>query len=176
MITVGKKTILNMNKPKSGPMTGGCGCGYIRYEVKQKPIYVHCCHCSWCQRETGTAFALNAMVETTHVSQLNQAPQIIDTPSASGRGQKIARCPNCQVAVWSHYAGLGELLSFIKVGTLDDVNQMPPDIHIFTSTKQTWLALPEGALVYEEYYDRKQVWNDDQLSRFERLLALKNAQ
>jgi len=155
-------------------MTGGCDCGYVRYEVKQKPIYVHCCHCSWCQRETGTAFALNALVETSEVSQLSHAPQNIDTPSASGRGQKIARCPKCQVALWSHYSGIGELLSFIKVGTLDEVDQMPPDIHIFTSTKQAWLELPAGALVFEQYYDRKQVWNDEQLKRFERLLALKN--
>ncbi len=165
-----------MNTLTSDPMTGGCDCGHVRYQINHHPIYVHCCHCSWCQRESGAAFALNAMVESSEVAMLSNPPNLVDTPSPSGRGQKIARCPKCQVAVWSHYAGLGELLSFIKVGTLDDVDQLPPDVHIFTSTKQKWLSLPaDGTPVFEQYYDRKQLWDEEQLTRFERLLEVKNA-
>ncbi len=164
-----------MVKEISDKQIGGCDCGHVRYQVNRQPIYVHCCHCSWCQRESGAAFALNAMVESSEVALLAGSPVLIDTPSPSGRGQKIARCPQCQVAVWSHYSGLGELLSFIKVGTLDDVNNMPPDIHIFTSTKQDWLVIPDdGTPVYEKYYDRKALWNEDQLRRFDDLLELKN--
>ena len=155
-------------------MSGGCDCGYVRYEVMKKPLYVHCCHCTWCQRESGAAFALNALVESSEVKLSSHKPVLIDTPSPSGRGQIIARCPQCQVALWSHYGGLGKLMSFIKVGTLDDANQMPPDIHIYTSTKQAWLKLPNDALVYEGYYDRKALWSDENLARFDALLVLKN--
>ncbi len=154
---------------------GGCTCGHVRYQIKKKPLFVHCCHCSWCQREAGSAFALNAMVESSAVLLLSNGPEIIETPSESGRGQKIARCPKCKVAVWSHYGGLGELLSFIKVGTLDNPNQMPPDVQIFTSTKQSWVELPQDALVFENYYDRKKLWPAASLARFDALLALKNA-
>lgn len=164
-----------MNSNSSVNLTGGCDCGHVRYRIMRSPIFVHCCHCSWCQRESGAAFALNAMLESSEIELLENQPKLIDTPSPSGRGQQVARCPKCQIAVWSHYAGLGELLSFIKVGTLDEVNQMPPDIHIFTSSKQDWLVLPEdGIPVYENYYDRKALWDVEQLERFDRLLEQKN--
>lgn len=78
---------------------GGCTCGNLRYQVQKNPLFVHCCHCTWCQRETGSAFALNAMIESSHVALLSGEPELIDTPSESGRGQKIARCPECHVAV-----------------------------------------------------------------------------
>lgn len=151
--------------------SGGCDCGHVRYEVVEKPLYVHCCHCSWCQRESGAAFAINAMVETHHVKVANNPPVLIDTPSESGVGQKIARCPQCQVAVWSHYGGKGDAISFIKVGTLDDPNLMPPDIHIFTQSKQAWFGLPTDVPSFERYYDRKELWPEASLQRFNKLIA-----
>ncbi len=92
-------------------------------------------------------------------------PEIVDTPSASGKGQKIARCPRCRIAVWSHYAGAGPLLSFVRVGTLDDPDQLPPDIHIFTASKQPWVIFPLGVPVVTEYYDREQYWPPESLAR-----------
>ena len=71
-------------------------------------------------------------------------PELVDTPSQSGKGQEIARCPKCRIAVWSHYAGAGPLLSFVRVGTLDDPDRLPPDIHIFTASKQPWVMIPPG--------------------------------
>ena len=140
---------------------GGCDCRAVRYRLRSRPLFVHCCHCRWCQRETGSAFALNAMIETDRVEAQGEV-ELVDTPSSSGKGQLIARCPSCRVALWSHYAGAGRALSFVRVGTLDDPDAMPPDIHIFTSTKQPWVVLPEGTPAVEEYYksselDRKSV-------------------
>src|SRR5262245_37414457 len=126
-------------------MEGGCTCRQIRYRLVGMPMIVHACHCRWCQRETGTAFAHNAMYEAERVEHLTGEPEIVATPSASGKGQKIARCPTCRVSVWSNYAGSGEAVRFVRVGTLDDPDRLPPDIHIFTSSKQSWLALPPGA-------------------------------
>jgi hypothetical protein len=134
--------------------------------MTSKPIVVHACHCSWCQRETGTAFATNAVIERSRVELLGATPLIVDTPSHSGKGQKIHRCPKCHVAVWSNYAGGGDDFAFIRVGSLDDPSAMPPDIHIFTSTKQTWFAFPAGARVYPEFYDPKSEWPQESLARW----------
>ena len=82
-------------------------------------MFVHCCHCSWCQRETGTAFALNAMIEADRVELTSGEVELVHTPSASGKGQKIWRCPECRVALWSNYSGSGDKVRFMRVGTLD---------------------------------------------------------
>ncbi len=89
-------------------MDGGCACGALRYRMTSRPMFVHCCHCTWCQRETGASFALNAMIEADRVVLLKGAPETIDTPSESGKGQKIIRCPDCRIALWSNYAGSGD--------------------------------------------------------------------
>jgi hypothetical protein len=136
-----------------------------------RPLFVHCCHCTWCQRETGSAFALNAMIESERVLSLAGEVEVVHTPSNSGKGQKIARCPSCRVAVWSNYAGAGELVRFVRVGTLDQAARLPPDIHIFTSTKLPWVVLPEGVPAVAEFYDRKQHWPAESLARREAYLA-----
>ena len=158
--------------PPNGPFPaeGGCDCGGVRYRLESAPLIVHCCHCRWCQRESGASFALNAMVESDRLILLGAEPEIVDTPSASGLGQKIARCPKCRVAVWSHYAGAGTLTSFVRVGTLDDPDLLPPDVHIFTASKQPWVVIPDGALSFAEYYDRATVWPAESLRRREALL------
>jgi len=135
-------------------MEGGCACGTVRYRLKARPFAVHCCHCRSCQRETGTAFALNGLVETAEVELLAGEPVTIDTPSESGKGQEIARCPRCEVALWSHYGGMGERASFIRVGTLDDPDACPPQVHIFARSKQPWVVLPESAQAFEAFYSR----------------------
>jgi hypothetical protein len=147
------------------PIEGGCTCRNVRYRMTTKPLFVHCCHCRWCQRETGSAFVLNALIESDRVVVLQGNPVTIDTPSNSGRGQKIIRCPDCHVALWSHYAGAGSLFKFVRVGTLDEPDRLPPDIHIFTSSKQPWVILPAGTPAVAEYYDSKRCWPADSLAR-----------
>lgn len=139
-------------------MKGGCACGDIRYELLASPMVVHACHCTWCQRETGAAFAVNAVVETANVRLLQGEPITILTPTASGRGQQIVRCPACHVAVWSHYPNTGPVGAFIRVGTLDPPHGIAPDVHIFTSTRQPWVALPDGARAFPEFYNPQEVW------------------
>ncbi len=150
-------------------MIGHCTCGDIRFEMIGDPLVVHACHCTWCQRETGGPHAVNAMIEGDRVRVLDGAPVEVVSPSHSGRGQGIVRCPACQVALWSHYAGMGKKLAFVRVGTLDDPGAFPPDIHIFTSTRQAWYILPTGVPAVPEYYDRKMYWRAEALARFEGL-------
>jgi hypothetical protein len=147
------------------PIDGGCGCRAVRYRMAAPPLVVHCCHCRWCQRESGSAFALNAMIEASFVSHLAEEPELVDTPSASGMGQRIARCPRCRVAVWSNYPGGGPLLRFVRVGTLDTPDVLLPDIHIYTSSKQPWVVIPEGTPAVQEYYRREEHWSAESLAR-----------
>jgi hypothetical protein len=151
-------------------LEGGCDCRTVRYRVGSAPLFVHCCHCRWCQRESGAAFALNALIESDRVTNLAGTPELVATPSASGYGQTIARCPACRIALWSHYAGAGPFFTFIRVGTLDDPDRLPPDIHIFTSSKQPWVILPPGTPAVPEYYDREKFWPAASLERRRALL------
>ncbi len=153
------------------PLEGGCTCGETRYRMTSPPLFVHCCHCRWCQRETGSAFVLNAMIEAERIQLLTGATEVVDTPSASGKGQRISRCPTCRIALWSTYAGAGEAIRFLRVGTLDDPDRLPPDIHIFTSSKQPWLQLPADVPAVEEFYRRSEYWPAESLERRRRLLG-----
>ncbi|TAN56426.1 MAG: GFA family protein [Betaproteobacteria bacterium] len=150
---------------------GACTCGAVRYRMTGKPLFVHCCHCSWCQRETGSAFALNAMIESDRVVLLQGDPEVINTPSNSGKGQRIARCPSCRIALWSNYAGAGDAVRFVRVGTLQEPDRLPPDIHIFTSTKLPWVVLPPDQPAVPEFYDLKTYWPPESLERRRALRA-----
>lgn len=144
---------------------GGCTCRFVRYRMTSRPLFVHCCHCRWCQRETGTSFALNALIESDRVQLLEGDVECIDTPSYSGKGQKIWRCPKCRIAVWSNYAGAGDAIRFVRVGTLDEPDRHPPNIHIYTASKQPWVALPPTTPAVPEFYRAKEKWPKDSLER-----------
>jgi hypothetical protein len=139
--------------------------------MTSKPMFVHCCHCRWCQRETGTSFALNALIEANRVVVLQGAPEVVATPSLSGKGQKIARCPVCRIALWSNYGGAGDVIRFVRVGTLDQPDQLPPDIHIYTMSKQPWVKLSPEIPAVDAYYKREDHWPADSLARRRALLG-----
>ena len=153
------------------PLDGGCDCGLVRYRMQTAPLFVHCCHCRWCQRESGAAFALNALIEADRVVHLKAEPQIVDTPSNSGKGQRIARCPECRIALWSNYAGAGPALRFVRVGTLDEPSALPPDVHIFTRSKLPWVGLPADVPAFEVYYDMPKLWPAESLARRRAILG-----
>lgn len=159
---------------ENGTLAGGCTCGHVRYILKSEPLIVHGCHCSWCQRQSGASFAVNALIEADRVELTQGEVMEILVESPSGTGQKISRCPKCQIAVWSNYlvfAGvLGEVVRFIKVGTLDNPDQLPPDVHIYTSTKQSWVILPTDTPAVREYYDTQETWSQDSLDRLSVML------
>lgn len=147
---------------------GGCTCGQVRYKVERPPLIVHACHCSWCQRQTGGPHVINALYEAESIELTHGEVENINTPSPSGEGQIIARCPTCKVAVWSnyHFGGMRERVRFLRVGTLDNPDLMPPDVHIFTTTKQPWYIFPEGHKVVDEFYDAKTTWSPANLKRY----------
>lgn len=144
---------------------GGCTCRFVRYRMRGSPLIVHCCHCRWCQRETGSACALNAMIEADRVEILAGEVDAVATPSFSGKSQRISRCPACRIALWSNYAGAGDAIRFVRVGTLDDPDRFPPAIHIFTASKQPWVLLPPGIPAVAEYYKASEYWPPESLER-----------
>jgi hypothetical protein len=145
-------------------LDGGCACGRTRYGVTAPPLFVHCCHCLRCQRETGSAFVLNALIETDRLDFFGASPVAIGVPTDSGKSHRIFRCEACETALCSEYGGV-EKLRFVRVGTLDAPHALSPDVHIHTRSKVPWVALPAGVPAFETYYDSKLLWPAESLKR-----------
>ena len=145
-------------------MNGGCACGAVRFRLLAAPMFVHCCHCLDCQRQTGSAFVLNALIETNRIQLLRATPRPIAMPTDSTRPHDVYRCDACQTAVWSDYGGRPGL-RFVRVGTLDNPAALAPDVHIFTRSKLPWIGLPAGVPAFEVYYDLESLWPAASLAR-----------
>ena len=152
-------------------MMGGCACGAAQFTLREAPMFVHCCHCSWCQRETGSAFAINALIESSYLTLVKGSVEVIAMPSNSGSGQNVTRCNVCKTALWSNYGAAKEAVAFVRVGTLNEPSLCPPDIHIFTTTKQRWLSLGDTIPVMPEYYQRSKYWPEKSVARYKRALS-----
>ena len=153
----------------SAPREGGCSCGAVRYRLASEPMFVHCCHCLNCQRQTGSAFVINLVIEADRMEFLAGEPQPVDVPRDDGSVQRIYRCPTCQVAIFSKY-GRPEV-RFVRAGTLDEPSSITPDVHIFTRSKVPWVTLPGSAPAFDVYYDSKKLWPAESLERLDAVLA-----
>jgi hypothetical protein len=153
----------------SVPREGGCACGAVRYRLTSDPLFVHCCHCLNCQRQTGSAFVINLLIEADRVESLAGEPQPVDVPRDDGSMQRIFRCPACQVAVFSQYTR--PEWWFVRAGTLDEPTSVVPDVHIFTKSKVGWVTLPDSAPAFDVYYDMKELWPAASLERVEAMMA-----
>jgi hypothetical protein len=149
--------------------TGGCSCGAVRYELKTAPMFVHCCHCLLCQRQTGSAFAINALIETDRIQVTGELNRVA-MPTESGRPHDIYRCPKCAIAVWSDYGGRPSL-RFVRVATLDQPHAIAPDVHIFTRSKVPWVSLPANAKTFEVFYELEKEWPAESLARRKAILG-----
>ena len=152
----------------SVPREGGCACGAIRYRLASEPMIILCCHCLNCQRQTGSAFVVNLLIEADRLEAVAGTAQPVDAPRDDGSVQRIFRCPHCQVAVFSEY-GAREV-RFVRGGTLDDPTDIAPDVHIFTRSKVGWVTVPEGTPAFAAYYDSKKLWPADSLRRLKAAL------
>jgi hypothetical protein len=148
-------------------LEGGCACGEVRYRIGSGPLFVHCCHCLNCQRQTGSAFVINLVIETDRVELLAGEPQRVPVPRGS-KTQPIWRCPTCWTALYSQYTSAR--VRFVRGGTLDDPSAVAPDVHIYTRSKLPWVELPENVPAFHTYYETEQLWPEESL---ERLAALR---
>ncbi len=148
---------------------GGCACGEVRYRLTAEPMFVHCCHCLNCQRQTGSAFVVNLLLEADRVEITAGDPRPVDVPRDDGSAQRIYRCPTCQLALFSEY-GRPEV-RFVRAGTLDDPSTVAPDVHIYTRSKVPWVELPESVPAFEAYYDSKTLWPPESRARLKAVLT-----
>jgi hypothetical protein len=148
---------------------GGCACGAVRYRLTSEAMFVHCCHCLNCQRQTGSAFVINLLIEGGRIELVADEPQAVDVPRDDGSKQRIYRCSACQVAIFSEYGG--PAVRFVRAGTLDDPKGVTPDVHIYTKSKVGWVVLPDGVPAFDEYYDSKTLWPADRLERLRAVLT-----
>ena len=148
---------------------GGCACGSVRYRLASDPLFIHCCHCLNCQRQTGSAFVINLLIEANRVEIVAGAPQPVEVPRDDGSSQRIFRCPSCQVAGYSEY-GRPEL-RYVRAGTLDQPSGVTPDVHIFTRSKVRWITIPQAAAAFAIYYDTRALWPAASLERLDAILA-----
>ena len=149
-------------------MTGGCACGEVRYRLTSEPLVVHCCHCLNCQRQTGSAFVINLLIEADRVEVVGET-QPVDVPRDDGSAQRIHRCSTCQVAVFSEY-GWPEV-RFVRGGTLDEPPSVKPDVHIYTRSKLPWVELPADTPAFEAYYDTRKLWSPASLEWLDAIVA-----
>jgi hypothetical protein len=154
------------------PLHGSCFCGAIRYRLETPPMFVHCCHCTDCQKQTGSAFAINALIETSRITILpgSLEAEVVEMKTDSGLPHDIYRCPKCKTALWSDYSRR-RVTRFVRVATLDDPSALPPDVHIYTRSKLAWVKLPEGARAFAEYYDMEKEWPPESLARRDALFG-----
>lgn len=154
----------------SDRLEGHCACGATRYRLQSEPMFVHCCHCLDCQRQTGSAFVLNAIIEAARVELLSGTVEAVAVPTDSGKPHRIWRCPKCWAALWSVYGGVDEL-RFVRVGTLEDPKALTPDVHIYTRSKLPWIVLPNSVPAFDAYYDARKLWPAASLERRRAALA-----
>jgi hypothetical protein len=144
------------------PSEGGCACGEVRYQLASEPLFTHCCHCLNCQRQTGSAFAINVLIEADRVELLAGAPEVVRVPRGR-KTQKIWRCPACAIALYSQYTSAR--VRFVRAGTLDDPSRVAPDVHIYTRSKLPWITLPADVPAFATYYDTNALWPAASLDR-----------
>lgn len=162
-------------KPRP-PFDGGCACDHVRYRMTKAPLFVHCCHCTRCQRQTGGPFAHHAMIEFTALETLQGEPEFVLVPSDSGSKHWVARCPKCQTAMWNEHGTRKAVLRYVRVGTLDEPNHFPPLAHIFVRSKQPWVQIDGGTPAHDGEYDRKKTWPAASMERLAAANAARAAQ
>jgi hypothetical protein len=160
---------MSTTKPDAS-LEGGCACGAVRYRLASPPMFVNCCHCRDCQRQTGSAFVMNAIIEADRVIVTGEPPVVQHLATDSGRGQDVYQCPRCHYAVWSVYGGR-TATRFVRVGTLDDPTALAPDAHIFVKSKLPWVELPASQPQFEIYYEIEKQWPADSLVRRNKALG-----
>lgn len=156
--------------------SGGCACGAVRYDVRGTPVFVNNCHCTLCQKQTGSTSVVNMFFETERLTQHSGETTRHTVKSGSGGDHIIVRCAACGTAIWSFYPRLGDLGVGIRAGTLDDPGTVTPDAAIFVAHKMPWVTLPEGVPQFEATYDPAERLPPDRFARLKALIDIRAAQ
>ena len=138
---------MRMTKPVL-PMTGGCQCGAIRYEIGGFPLLLYTCNCTDCQRQSGSAFALNMPVAVKDFRILKGEPRGWQHLSPKGTPVISRFCAECATRLYGERAGRAETIN-VRAGTLDDTSWMIPAAHFFMRSAQPWVEAEPDAQCFE---------------------------
>jgi hypothetical protein len=129
------------------PRDGGCQCGGVRYRLEGEPLGLAVCHCTECQRQSGSAFGMSLAIPREAFRLLAGELKRFSVRCDSGRIKECAFCPSCGTRI--HHR-VGEAVLSLKPGTLDDTSWLSPDAHYWTKRKQPWAPIPDGARCFPD--------------------------
>ena len=109
---------------------------------------VYACHCTDCQKRSGSAFGLSVWVPRAAIEVTKGSPEARTTTSEGGRIQYIQQCGQCYTRLWTEPKTRANI-GIVRGGTLDDASWLRPVAHIWTRSAQPWFVFPEGARRYE---------------------------
>jgi hypothetical protein len=144
---------------------GGCACGAVRYRLLKPPLFVHCCHCTRCQRESGTAYVAHGMIERANLEWDGEVTAV-RLPTDSKTRHEIVHCAACLTPLWGQHGRQPSVMVYLKVGTFDAPERCPPNAHIFVRSKLAWVAINPDIPQFARYYNAAKVWPQESLERY----------
>lgn len=130
------------------PYAGRCFCGAVQYRINEEPLTVYACHCTDCQKRSGSAFGLSMWVNRAAI-EVTQGEAVLQIASGHDDRLRHARlCLQCHTRLWSAPEDRPEL-AVVRPGTLDDTSWLEPVAHLWTRSAQPWVKIPEGVVRYE---------------------------
>tara|TARA_Y100001934_G_C12157277_1_gene680227 strand:+ start:280 stop:783 length:504 start_codon:yes stop_codon:yes gene_type:complete len=160
-------TDTGLRGPAAVTRVGGCECGDTRYQFVGEPLFIHACHCTLCQRITGSAFQISMLMTKSQFSLSKGQPAVWHLKADSGNVRPVFFCERCGCQLYGDAPGRGPEIMWIQSGTLDDTTWFSPRAHIWTSSMQSWLTLPVDVPAFDTNYDAVKVWPASSLARMQ---------
>lgn len=126
---------------------GGCQCGSVRYRIEGEPLDLVVCHCTECQRQSGSAFGMSLAVRAKDFRLTTGTLKSFTVTCDSGRLKTCTFCPDCGCRIYHQTDPRG---MSVKAGTLDDRTTLRPTAHYWTARKQPWVVVPDGVRTFPD--------------------------
>ncbi|WP_347912027.1 GFA family protein [Pseudomonas grandcourensis] len=130
-------------------LNGSCLCGNVQYSTLAAPLMTAVCHCSDCQKQSGSAFSVNVLVPTEGFEV--EGRSLSSYASNGGSGLPVRRffCSTCGSALYSAITTMPGLFA-VKAGTLSDTSAPTPALHMFCASAQPWVAIDRTLSCHEQ--------------------------
>ncbi len=138
-------------------LTGGCQCGALRYVARPSVKFrSYACHCTDCQSQTGSAFALHVWLLAAELEVVGECHEGRQS-KPDGARLSVFGCPHCLSRIYSVNSSRPQVIT-LRIGTRDDSARFTPDFHIWVRSKQPWINLPQGAMALDEQPKLAEEW------------------
>ncbi|MGZ5870506.1 MAG: GFA family protein [Bradyrhizobium sp.] len=147
--------------PTALPLSGGCPCEAVRFAVNAMPLLVYACHCTECQRWSGSAFSLSMPVASDSFALTCGKPRPWRRTGASGFESTYWFCGDCGGRVYGQRDSRPDIIA-VRAGTLDDTSWLRPIAHVYLRSAQAWERIPNNAEGFEvmpkEFWSLSEKW------------------